>query len=1395
MLESPTGTGKTMCLLAASLAWRQEKAKQLEEAQLAMAEHAALFVGDNLTNEALEEEVIMKPKPPVIIYASRTHSQISQVVSELRRTTYFNSLNICVLGSRSQMCIHPTVSQTKGGMGAINRACNARVRRSACTFHAKTELYKSSLPRTCDIEDLIMWGRRNSACPYYIAKDQQAIADIVFLPYNYIIDPLIRSSLTVELKGSVIILDEAHNLENVCNDAASFELSSTDLKLCLTAIQQCVDMSGEFSLPDLGPIGLAARNTKNTTSKEDEDLPPLAESTPPGYTVQVGVDDDDDWTTGTADAALLKEALTSLMTEIASIAFSGGANVKVSEGQWVYDMFARVGITGETAPGYLRTVERVAYWLSSDNGMVQMQPTSSSTSNSYASANALSSFGECLRKMFMTGVPVTEASSHIKSVLQRDLVGSSASKTHVSNPTSSDNTSFVPFDTSVDGKNDQQPKMASSTSSNRSGPFDRQWNYKLSLWCFYPGLAMQSLMNTGVRSLIVTSGTLSPLDSFAYELSIPFPIRLENPHVIPTSQIWVGVLSTAVDGEILNSAFENRSEQYKRSLGHTLINVARISPGGMLVFFPSYRMMEDCIAVWRNVSQTESNIWDQICRYKHPVLEPKESNKLKLAMKDFYDKVDKPSVGELNGAVFFAVCRGKVSEGLDFSNHYGRTVVVTGLPFAQNKDQKVKLKREYLDAQVMKRSALAKQQTKQASLVSVSDADSSDAASDGHEMTDKPLTGADWYAQSAWRAVNQAIGRVIRHRNDYGAILFMDDRFVGSAHIHLSKWLRPHIHTIRSPGTAFQAMSKFFQHNSLKFPVVTPNETSLSLSSSSSSSSTTTTNQHSLITDNDESKSSRKEMISHISAANARRKSVFDSVTSPTSTNAATMEKTPTISPSPKPNAVDRGSEKSQKANQLLLLARSQLGPTAFQEFQIAVKKFRGRKITRSELMKQLTVALAQFPDFLTALNEYLPSAPPTTSELASPQQINSPPLNYPATSSQTKSNMASFPTPTPPSHFLVSKTDIFNAASSLDPIGTSHTPTSTSLDHKNAEKVDEFGSPDAPPETFISVDSPSLEIVSEPLSKKRAHAMSPSSEVEPQSKRLHPSVHFRNPAESSRFASSSRRVDSEAIPDDSILDVSSSNPLDVIPPPVYPTHPIDLQSSSIEVISQFHNLSNDDRPKSTTPQTKRSRESVSLQFIGTYGAEDEDFTELPMLGRKSSSDISPKHTIGVDSTWLQGLTRGNSGGLASDRTLPSERASSSEFGSNAWSPQTSQTSQTKSPYMTPKKRQGEFVDLITGKVAPTPKSTPKRVSPPKPKSKPEMISDSAPEPISFEDSQSTDCPICAKTTSNFRTAPCGHSCCFDCWQGWLAQKMECPFCRGRVRVKKLEKTKERNSK
>jgi regulator of telomere elongation helicase 1 len=46
------------------------------------------------------------------------------------------------------------------------------------------------------------------------------------------------------------------------------------------------------------------------------------------------------------------------------------------------------------------------------------------------------------------------------------------------------------------------------------------------LMCLSASVAFKRLQNLGVRNILLTSGTLSPLDSFSIELGIPFEVKL-----------------------------------------------------------------------------------------------------------------------------------------------------------------------------------------------------------------------------------------------------------------------------------------------------------------------------------------------------------------------------------------------------------------------------------------------------------------------------------------------------------------------------------------------------------------------------------------------------------------------------------------------------------------------------------------------------------------------------------------------------------------------------------------------------------------------------------------------------------------------------------------------------
>jgi regulator of telomere elongation helicase 1 len=68
-----------------------------------------------------------------------------------------------------------------------------------------------------------------------------------------------------------------------------------------------------------------------------------------------------------------------------------------------------------------------------------------------------------------------------------------------------------------------------------------------------------------------------------------------------------------------------------------------------------------------------------------------------------------------------------------------------------------------------------------------------------------------WYNQQTYRAVNQAIGRVIRHKNDYGAIVLCDERFSQASSIsQLPGWMKSHVKKMNDYNVAMNELRQFF---------------------------------------------------------------------------------------------------------------------------------------------------------------------------------------------------------------------------------------------------------------------------------------------------------------------------------------------------------------------------------------------------------------------------------------------------------------------------------------------------------------------------------------------------------------------------------------------------------
>lgn len=708
LLESPTGTGKTLCLLCSSLAWLLVK-----KAQLQMNAQVGNFSEHSGFSDTLRENIKVGAGKqnkdntswgmPKIIYASRTHSQLTQAMQELKRSSY-KHVKAVVLGSREQMCIHPEVSKEVNNMNKVHM-CGLKVKTRTCHFYNNVDSKKEDRAvrdDILDIEDLVTVGKKIKCCPYYLAKALKQDADIVFMPYNYLLDPKSRKANGVELLNNIIILDEAHNVEKMCEESASLQIRTTDVALCIDELTSVM-------------------RTFSDTAEEMVDLS-IDGNQPKDFTCE--------------DVCVLKEMMLALEKAIDEVNVSSEGTT--FPGGFIFELLSKAEIRDHNQSAVISLIENLVQYLSTAN------------------ASPFQRKGVGLQKIVDLLHIVFSGTTHAYKERVKLCY-----KVHVQ---------------IEDKKNNKKSdswgalKVTNAKSSERV----------LSYWCFSPGFGMKQLMDQNVRSIILTSGTLAPLKPLISELAIPIGVMLENPHIIKSHQVCVKIISQGPDGTQLNSNYQNRDNpKYISALGRTILSFTRVVPDGLLVFFPSYPIMTKCQEFWQ-----ADGLWSSISNIKPIFVESQRKDTFNTVINDFYSKIKEPNG---RGACFMAVCRGKVSEGLDFADMNGRAVIITGLPFPPLRDPRIILKKKYLEE--------LRQNQKDF------------------------LSGDEWYSLEASRAVNQAIGRVIRHKNDYGAILLCDSRFNSpKLKSQLSAWLKDHINVSVKFGETVSEICRFFKNAEATLP-------------------------------------------------------------------------------------------------------------------------------------------------------------------------------------------------------------------------------------------------------------------------------------------------------------------------------------------------------------------------------------------------------------------------------------------------------------------------------------------------------------------------------------------------------------------------------------------------
>ncbi len=177
------------------------------------------------------------PTRKQIIYATRTHEQVRQVLLELKTINEksgekYSAVN---LASRNFLCINPDCRGLPSNES--QELCHSLRKDGECPYTHEIERLPSGLPVIMGRKQLIKEGKRRNLCPYYLSRQIMQKVDIIVAPYPYIFNPMIRLMTGLDLENKILILDEGHNIDQVGQDILSDTLSERVLSAAAEEIR------------------------------------------------------------------------------------------------------------------------------------------------------------------------------------------------------------------------------------------------------------------------------------------------------------------------------------------------------------------------------------------------------------------------------------------------------------------------------------------------------------------------------------------------------------------------------------------------------------------------------------------------------------------------------------------------------------------------------------------------------------------------------------------------------------------------------------------------------------------------------------------------------------------------------------------------------------------------------------------------------------------------------------------------------------------------------------------------------------------------------------------------------------------------------------------------------
>lgn len=242
--------------------------------------------------------------------------------------------------------------------------------------------------------------------------------------------------------------------------------------------------------------------------------------------------------------------------------------------------------------------------------------------------------------------------------------------------------------------------------------------FKIKLFCVNPAVNLESYLSFG-NSTVFFSATLLPITYYKKLLSVE-----KDDYAIYAQSPFDETHRLVLVGNDVSTKYTKRNQSMYHKYAQYIANIVRARKGNYLVFFPSYRFMEEVEAAFEEYKSE-----DMLC-----IMQEQNMNEQKREA--FLQEFEAERKESLIG---FCVLGGVFSEGIDLTEErlIGAIVVGTGLPQVCNEREILK---QYFEK--------------------------------------KNESAFDYaYLYPGMNKVLQAAGRVIRTENDIGVVALLDDRF------------------------------------------------------------------------------------------------------------------------------------------------------------------------------------------------------------------------------------------------------------------------------------------------------------------------------------------------------------------------------------------------------------------------------------------------------------------------------------------------------------------------------------------------------------------------------------------------------------------------------------------